>query len=100
MRKHLFIRTAIHPYLECEDVGLAVVNKSGAIGTIKGTAKVFSHNLEETLNVYGNRHTELYKDVIDAIRMHCAPSVTAEARCRAFELVLEIYQSATQVRLV
>lgn len=47
-----------HNYLECEDVGMAVVRfKNGAIGTIEGTVNVFPKNLEETLYVFGEYGT-------------------------------------------
>ena len=39
-----------HDYLECEDIGMAVVKfKNGAVGTIEGTTNVYPKNLEETL---------------------------------------------------
>ena len=44
--------------------------------------------------MYGFGHTPLYEDVIDAIKSHRQPYVTAEAGRRALELVLAIYQSA------
>lgn len=99
-----------HDYLECEDIGMAVVKfRNGAVGTIEGTTNVYPRNLEETLylfgekgtvklggkstnaidvwdfadssatdekykgffeetaNVYGNGHTSLFADMIDAI---------------------------------
>lgn len=44
-------RRQFHDYLECEDVGMAVVKfKNGAIGTIEGTTNVYPQNLEETLD--------------------------------------------------
>lgn len=47
-----------HPYLEAEDVGMAVVQfKNGAVGTIEGTTNVFPKNLEETLYVFGESGT-------------------------------------------
>lgn len=125
-----------HPYLEAEDVGMAVVTfRNGAIGTIEGTTNVFPCNLEETLylfgengtvklggkstnnidvwefadetqedaknkgleevtsNVYGNGHTSLYTDVIDAIETHRKPYVDAVAGRNALEVVLAIYKS-------
>lgn len=127
----------LHDYLECEDLGAAVIKFSnGAIGTVEGTVNVFPKNLEETLyifgekgtvkvggtstnnidvwefgdereedarianlqeqtsNVYGNGHTALYKDVIEAIREDRKPYVDAEAGRNALEIVLAIYQSA------
>ena len=48
---------------------------------------------EKTLNVYGNGHTSLYADVIDAIRMHRKPYVDARAGRDALEMVLAIYKS-------
>lgn len=126
-----------HKYLECEDVGMAVVKfKNGAIGTIEGTTNVYPKNLEETLylfgemgtvklggtstnnidvwnfadsdksdsknrglqeatsNIYGNGHTVLYADMIDAIRRGRQPYVDAVAGRNALELVLAVYQSA------
>lgn len=127
----------IHDYLECEDIGMAVVKfKNGAVGTIEGTTNVYPKNLEETLylfgetgtvklggkstnnidvwdfadegevdqknkglqeatsNVYGNGHTSLFADVIDAIQNDRKPYVDAVAGRNALEMILAIYQSA------
>ncbi len=47
-----------HHYLECEDIGMAVVKfKNGAVGTIEGTTNVFPKNLEETLYLFGENGT-------------------------------------------
>lgn len=126
-----------HHYLECEDVGMAIVKfKNGAIATIEGTVNVYPQNLEETLylfgetgtvkiggtstnnidvwnfkdenetdqmikglreqtsNVYGNGHTALYADVIDAINNQRSPYVDAIAGRNAVEMILAIYKSA------
>lgn len=126
-----------HDYLECEDIGMAVVKfKNGAVGTIEGTTNVYPKNLEETLylfgetgtvkiggtstnnidvwdfadegeadaknkglqeatsNVYGNGHTSLFADVIDAIETGRRPYVDAVAGRNALEMILAIYQSA------
>lgn len=48
---------------------------------------------EETLNVYGNGHTCLYADMIDAIKNNRTPYVDAQAGKNALELVLAIYKS-------
>lgn len=130
------IRQQEHPYLEAEDVGMAVVTfKNGAIATIEGTTNVYPKNLEEALylfgatgtvkiggtstnnidvwnfadeteadlankglheatsNVYGNGHSSLYEDVIDAINNDRAPYVDAVAGRNALEMVLAIYKS-------
>lgn len=51
-------RQQYHDYLECEDVGMAVVKfANGAIGTIEGTVNVFPKNLEETLYLFGETGT-------------------------------------------
>lgn len=126
-------RQQFHDYLECEDIGMAVVKfKNGAIGTIEGTVNVYPKNLEETLylfggtgtvklggtscnnidvwafaddadskagmqeatsNVYGNGHTALFADVIDAIKNNRRPYVDAVAGRNALEMVLAIYKS-------
>lgn len=126
-----------HEYLECEDLGMAVVKfKNGAVGTIEGTVNVYPKNLEETLylfgetgtvklggtstnnidvwdfadedagdaenkglreatsNVYGNGHTSIFADMMDAIERGRAPYVDARAGRDALELVLAVYQSA------
>ena len=128
-----------HDYLECEDIGMAVVKfKNGAVGTIEGTTNVYPKNLEETLylfgekgtvklggkstnaidvwdfadetdadqsnkglfeqtsNVYGNGHTSLFADVIDAIENDREPYVNAIAGRNALEMVLAIYKSAAE----
>lgn len=47
-----------HPYLEAEDLGLALVKfKNGSYGLIEGTTNVFPKNLEETLYVFGEKGT-------------------------------------------
>lgn len=48
---------------------------------------------EATSNVYGNGHTSLYKDMIDAIQNNRRPYVDAVAGRNALELVLAIYKS-------
>lgn len=126
-----------HDYLQCEDVGMAVVKfKNGAVGTIEGTTNVYPKNLEETLylfgetgtvklggtstnnidvwdfadegeadgknkglqeatsNVYGNGHTSLFADMIEAIEQDRKPYVDAVAGRNALEMILAIYQSA------
>lgn len=57
---------------------------------------------EATSNVYGNGHTSLYADVMEAIRTDRAPYVDAVAGRNALELVLAIYKSqktGTSVKL-
>ncbi|MBQ8254609.1 MAG: Gfo/Idh/MocA family oxidoreductase [Clostridia bacterium] len=126
-----------HDYLECEDVGTAIVKfKNGAVATIEGTTNVYPKNLEETLylfgekgtvkiggtstnnidvwdfadegeadqqnkglkeatsNVYGNGHTSLFADVMDAIENDRKPYIDAVAGRNALEMVLAVYQSA------
>ena len=126
-----------HDYLECEDIGMAVVKfKNGSVGTIEGTTNVYPKNLEETLymfgetgtvkiggtstnnidvwnfadegeadqknkglqeatsNVYGNGHTSLFADVIDAVEKDRKPYVDAVAGRNALEMILAVYQSA------
>lgn len=47
------VKNQYHPYIEAEDVGVAVVNfKNGAIATIEGTVNT-TDDLEETLCVFG-----------------------------------------------
>jgi len=129
-------RQRLHPYLEAEDIGMAVVKfKNGAIATIEGTTNVYPQNLEETLyifgetgtvkiggkstnnidvwdfadetdkdsanknlqeatsNVYGNGHTSLYADMIEAVQNDRKPYVDAAAGRNALEIVLAIYKS-------
>ena len=129
-------RQQFHDYLECEDVGIAILKfKNGAIGTIEGTVNVFPKNLEETLylfgetgtvklggtscnnidvwdfvdgdafdeqkaglkeatsNVYGNGHTCLYADMMNAIEHNKKPYIDGYAGRNALEIVLAIYKS-------
>ena len=55
---------------------------------------------EATSNVYGNGHTSLYADVIDAIKNDRVPYVDAVAGRNALELVLAIYKSQKEGRPV
>ena len=60
-------RQQFHDYLECEDLGMAVVTfKNGAIGTIEGTTNVYPKNLEETEILYDKFIAELQK-VVDLL---------------------------------
>lgn len=129
------VRNQYHPYIEAEDVGVAVVNfKNGSVATIEGTVNAVD-NFEETLcvfgedgmvrlggmsantvdvwqfkdeeaadsdrryieekapNVYGNGHTSLYLDFINALKEKRAPYVDLYAGKRALETVLAIYKS-------
>ena len=49
---------------------------------------------EATGNVYGNGHTSLYADVIDAIKTDRKPYIDAVAGRNAVEMILAIYQSS------
>lgn len=49
---------------------------------------------EATSNVYGNGHTSLYKDVINAVKNDCKPYIDAVAGRNAVEMILAIYKSA------
>ncbi len=55
---------------------------------------------EATSNVYGNGHTSLYADMIDAIQNNRRPYVDAYAGKNALELVLAIYKSQKEGRPV
>ncbi len=47
-----------HPYLEAEDLGIALVKfKNGSYGIIEGTTDVYPKNLEETLYLFGEKGT-------------------------------------------
>lgn len=47
-----------HPYINCEDLGLAVVKfTNGAYGLIEGTTDIYPKNLEETLYIFGEKGT-------------------------------------------
>ncbi len=57
-------------------------------------ADAANRGLEEPAsNVYGNGHTSLYADVIEAIEKHRKPYVDAVAGRNALEIVLAIYKS-------
>lgn len=48
----------IHPYIEAEDFGIAVIKfKNGSYGIIEGTTDVYPKNLEETLYIFGEKGT-------------------------------------------
>lgn len=55
---------------------------------------------EATSNVYGNGHTSLYADMIDAIENDRQPYVDAVAGRNALEMVLAIYKSQKEGRAV
>lgn len=55
---------------------------------------------EKTSNVYGNGHSSLFADMIDAIKKNRKPYVDGYAGRSALELVLAIYKSAKEGRPV
>lgn len=55
---------------------------------------------EETNNVYGNGHTSLFVDMMDAIQTNRKPYVDAYAGRDALELVLAIYKSQKEGKAV
>lgn len=55
---------------------------------------------ELTSNVYGNGHSSLYIDMIDAIKNDRAPYVDAYAGKNALEVILAIYKSAAEGKCV
>lgn len=47
-----------HPYIDCEDLGIALVKFSnGSYGIIEGTTDVYPQNLEETIYLFGEKGT-------------------------------------------
>ena len=47
-----------HPYIDCEDLGIALVKFSnGSYGIIEGTTDIYPQNLEETLYLFGEKGT-------------------------------------------
>ena len=60
----------------------------------EGEEDVEKEGLQEaTSNVYGNGHTSLYADMVDAIRNDRKPYVDAVAGMNALEMVLAVYKS-------
>jgi predicted dehydrogenase len=55
---------------------------------------------ENTVNVYGNGHTSLYADMIDAVKNNRSPYIDAQAGKNALEIVLAIYKSQKENRPV
>ncbi|WMJ84760.1 Gfo/Idh/MocA family protein [Oscillospiraceae bacterium LTW-04] len=132
-------RNRLHPYIEAEDVGLAVLTfENGAVATIEGSTNIYPQNLEETLcifgekgtvklggrsagriehwqfadgapapevserirTVYGNGHIRLYADMLSAIKENRQPLINAKEGRAALELVLAIYKSQKEGRVL
>ena len=55
--------------------------------------KAYKGLVEQTSNIYGNGHTSLYADVIDAIKTGRKPYVDAVSGRNALETILAIYKS-------
>jgi len=55
---------------------------------------------ESTVNVYGNGHTGLYTDMINAIKTNSKPMVDAYEGKAALELVLAIYKSQKEGKAI
>ncbi len=50
------IRNFVHPYIEAEDFGSAIVEfENGSIGIIEGTTTVYPKNFEESLAIFGEK---------------------------------------------
>ncbi|MGO5023952.1 Gfo/Idh/MocA family protein [Lawsonibacter sp. LCP25S3_G6] len=63
----------------------------------EGEADAKNKGLQEaTSNVYGNGHTSLFADMMEAIEQNCRPYVDAVAGRNALEMILAIYQSSVE----
>ncbi len=52
------IKRQLHDYIECEDLGMAVLTfKNGIVATIEGTTNVYPKNLEESICIFGEKGT-------------------------------------------
>jgi predicted dehydrogenase len=50
------IRNFVHPYIEAEDFGSAIIEfENGSIGIVEGTTTVYPKNFEESLSIFGER---------------------------------------------
>jgi predicted dehydrogenase len=50
------IRNFVHPYIETEDFGSAVIEfENGSIGIVEGTTTVYPKNFEESLAIFGEK---------------------------------------------
>ncbi|MBQ6440311.1 MAG: Gfo/Idh/MocA family oxidoreductase [Mogibacterium sp.] len=131
----------IHPYIEAEDLGLALLKfKNGAYGIIEGTVNTYPRNLSDSIAIFGEEgtvslrgktlsdveawefktgpksrddairafgiehmgsgHAPLYKYAIRAVNGNDDALCPAEESRSALELVLAIYQSASEGRPV
>ena len=91
---------------------LSLFGETGSVklgGTCANTIEHWSFNdggaekdgfEEKTSNVYGNGHTSLFRDVIEAVEHDRQPYVDARAGRRALETVLAIYKSSAEGRPV
>ena len=80
-----------HDYLECEDIGMAVVKfKNGAVGTIEGTTNVYPKNLEETLYMFGETGT---------VKIHTIEMLVIRILVCVLSVSCEIYHSCLLVHL-
>lgn len=51
-----FTENMMHPYIECEDFGTAILRfKNGSYGIIDGTVNTYGGDYEETLSVFGEK---------------------------------------------
>jgi len=62
--------------------------------------KIKKEFYENPPNVYGYGHKPLYKDVIESIKNDRKPYVSAEDGRKALELVLAIYKSASENKII
>ena len=95
-----------HPYIEAEDMGLALVRfKSGAYAVIEGTVNVYPNNLSDSMAFFGELGTVSvsgkYLDEAQRWQFSDGSTVLAESLekygeegRKALELVLGIYASA------
>lgn len=55
---------------------------------------------ESVNNVYGNSHPRIFKDMIMSIKHHVQPYVTAEEGMKAMSVILAIYKSSKERRVI
>lgn len=108
------IEGTTNTYIEAEEACLCVYGVNGAVkiggATINCIEKWTFENKESSdseklinesvTNVYGNSHPRIFKDLIDSIEKKCEPYVTADDGKKAMSVILAIYKSCKEHKVI
>lgn len=103
------IEGTTNTYIGAEEACLCIYGTDGAVkigGPTMNHIEEWAFSDEEkcinesVVNVYGNSHPRIFKDMMESIKQHVNPYVTVNDGIKAMSVVLAIYKSTKEHRVI